>query len=166
MQAREHFEEALALEPDYPPAIYFHGWALYYTGEMAAARLAFRNHLSRQPDVGDSHFALGLIAFDENDLEEAETRFRRAIELQADDRSTPADEGRSFVFVSGLTGRGIRDQDRGGSWWASIYTSDQGARYGALFGEFNYNGDATLARFYFKNVNGQLIDEFFVRSRL
>ena len=67
-------------------------------------------------------------------------------------------EGRTFAFVSGLGGIGIRDQERSGNWWASIYTSTQGARYGALFGTFFDD----RAEFYFKNVNGQIIDRFTV----
>lgn len=86
--------------------------------------------------------------------------------LSADDPLTIDDEGRSFVFVSGLGGRSIRNQDRDGDWWASIYTSDQGANHGALFGEFNYQGDPRLARFYFKDIDGNIPDEFFVESSL
>ncbi|MDX1694234.1 MAG: PA14 domain-containing protein [Ketobacteraceae bacterium] len=67
-------------------------------------------------------------------------------------------EGRTFAFVSGLGGIGIRDQERSGDWWASIYTSTQGARYGAMFGTF-YDD---RAEFYFKNINGQIIDRFTV----
>ena len=67
-------------------------------------------------------------------------------------------EGRTFAFVSGLGGIGIRDQERSGDWWASIYTSTQGARYGAMFGTF-YDD---RAEFYFKNINGQVIDRFTV----
>ncbi len=88
------------------------------------------------------------------------------LELAADDPATAADEGRSFAFVSGLGGVGIRNQDRDGAWWASRYTSDQGAKLGALFGVFHSGGDPRLARFYFKNVDGQMIDEFVVRSGL
>lgn len=88
------------------------------------------------------------------------------LQLTEDDPRTPADEGRSFVFVSGLGGRSVRDQERGGSWWASIYTLDQGAAPGALFGVFHYQGDPRLAYFYFKDINGVIADEFFVRSRL
>ena len=84
--------------------------------------------------------------------------------LSRDDPSTPADEGRSFVFVSGLGGRSIRDQQLSGPWWASIYTSTQGATYGALFGVFDYRGDPGLAHFYFKDIGGRVADEFFVRS--
>ena len=75
-------------------------------------------------------------------------------------------EGRTFVFVSGLGGRSIRSQSREGDWWASIYTATQGARHGALFASFNGEDDPSLARFYFKNVVGQIVDEFWVRSRV
>jgi hypothetical protein len=84
--------------------------------------------------------------------------------LAEDDPITPADEGRSFAFVSGLGGRSIRDQELDGPWWASIYTSTQGATFGALFGVFGYGGDPHLARFTFKDIDGMLVDEFFVRS--
>jgi len=84
--------------------------------------------------------------------------------LAKDDPNTPADEGRSFVFVSGLGGNSVRSQSLSGNWWASIYTSSQNATYGALFGVFNYNGQPDMARFYFKAVNGAQPDAFFVRS--
>jgi hypothetical protein len=83
-----------------------------------------------------------------------------------DPTTTGADEGRSFAFVSGLGGSSIRDQERSGDWWASIYTSTQGASNGALFAVFNVNDDPRLARFYFKDVTGKVIDDFMVRSTL
>jgi len=91
--------------------------------------------------------------------------------LSRDDPDTPADEGRSFVFVSGLGGRSIRDQQRCLpalppygclEEWASIYASNQGADFGALFGTFNYQGDPDRAFFYFKDIAGNVPDEFFV----
>jgi hypothetical protein len=82
--------------------------------------------------------------------------------LGRDDPLTPADEGRSFVFVSGLGGRSVRDQDQGGYWWASISTADQGARPGALFGVFHHAGNPYAALFYFKDVEGRVVDEFVV----
>ena len=75
-------------------------------------------------------------------------------------------KGRTFVFVSGMGGRGNRSQRREGDWWASIYTATQGARSGALFASFNIDGDPSLAHFYFKDVTGQIVDEFWVRSRV
>jgi hypothetical protein len=87
--------------------------------------------------------------------------------LASDDPATPEDEGRSFAFVSGLGGASIRNQYLDGPWWASIYTlDDANAAYGALFGVFHYQGDPRLAHFYFKNVNGEVIDDFLVESRL
>jgi len=84
--------------------------------------------------------------------------------LAADAPGTPADEGRSFVFVSGLGGRSIRSQELDGPWWASIHTSTQGANHGALFGVFHHQGDPRLARFYFKDLDGVVADEFLVES--
>ena len=86
--------------------------------------------------------------------------------LAADDSNTAADEGRSFAFVSGLGGASIRVQQLSGDWWASIYTSTQGADYGALFGVFNVNNDPRLAHFYFKDITGKVVDDFTVRSTL
>ncbi len=81
--------------------------------------------------------------------------------------------GSTFVFVSGLGGRGIRDQERcrpteppyGCSGiWASIYTSDQGATFGALFIDFHVDGDPSKARGYFKNIEGEIIDNFTITA--
>jgi hypothetical protein len=88
---------------------------------------------------------------------------------------TVEDEGKTFVFVSGLGGQSIRDQELclpvtppygcNGE-WASIYTTSQGAAHGALFGVFHFNGNAKLARFYFKDINGLVPDEFYVLSNV
>lgn len=64
--------------------------------------------------------------------------------------------GQSFAFVSGLGGREVRSQSRGGDYFASIYTADQGAHAGALFCEFE---DKT-ANCYFKAINGAVPDQF------
>ncbi|MGH7598791.1 MAG: metallophosphoesterase, partial [bacterium] len=75
-------------------------------------------------------------------------------------------KGQSFVFVSGLGGASIRDQALEGDWWASIYTSDQSANYGALFGTFNVNGIPNLATFYFKDIDGNVVDRFALISKV
>ena len=79
--------------------------------------------------------------------------------------------GGTFVFVSGLGGKSIRDQERclpttypygcKGE-WANIYTSDQGAQYGALFITFNVDGDPKKAKGYFKNIRMQVVDSFVI----
>src|SRR3989442_795272 len=77
--------------------------------------------------------------------------------------------GKSFVFVSGLGGRDVKDQERclpatfpygcNGE-WGTIYTRTQVAMSGALFIVFNIDGDPTKAQGYFKNINGQVADTF------
>ena len=82
-------------------------------------------------------------------------------------------EGSTFVFVSGLGGHSIRDQDRClptsypygcNHEWASVYTSDQSANFGALFCVFNTGGQSNKAYCYFKNIDGEIVDEFDVTS--
>ncbi len=83
--------------------------------------------------------------------------------------------GATFVFVSGLGGQSIRNQQRclpttypygcNGE-WASIYTSDQGASYGALFCTFRVNNQENKAFCYFKDINGRVPDQFNITSEL
>ncbi|MCB0179961.1 MAG: metallophosphoesterase [Anaerolineae bacterium] len=95
-----------------------------------------------------------------------------------DDPATPDPDvcvsaGRTFVVVSGIAGAGIRDQERclpatypygcAGE-WAKIYTSDQGAQYGALFITFHVEGDPKKALGYFKTIDGEVIDSFTVTA--
>jgi predicted phosphodiesterase len=84
--------------------------------------------------------------------------------LARDDPATPEDEGRTFVFVNGLGGKSIRGQSRDDPWWAAWYTSDQDAAAGVLFGTFHVDGDPTLAYFEFKDIEGRVVDSFWVRG--
>ncbi len=70
------------------------------------------------------------------------------------------ENGKSFVFVSGLGGKSVRNQERGGPWWASIYASDQNANHGALFCTFFVNSKPNRARCYFKDIDGNIPDQF------
>jgi hypothetical protein len=90
---------------------------------------------------------------------------------QTDPNNVKVVPGSTFAFVSGLGGKSIRNQDRclpttfpygcNGE-WASIYASDQGAKYGALFIEFNFGGDPNMARGQFINIDGEVIDDFMI----
>ena len=80
--AEKWFEQAALASPTYPPAMHFLGWARYHTGNAHGSEQAFRQHLQMQPQEGDSHFALGVIALERGDLELADLHFIRAIELQ------------------------------------------------------------------------------------
>lgn len=72
--------------------------------------------------------------------------------------------GSTFVFVSGLGGRRTRHQVGSGPIWASIYTSSQGAKHGALFITFNVGGDPNKAKGEFVNTDGEVIDSFTVTA--
>lgn len=83
--------------------------------------------------------------------------------------------GQSFAFVSGLGGHSVRPQSVGGDWWASVYAStclsgeltcQPNAAPGALFGVFNVDGQPNKALFYFKDVNGKVVDSFVVVSNV
>jgi len=79
--ARKHFDRAIETEPDYFATYYFNAWAAFYLGELDDAKRLFLADLAFQPTNGDSHFGLGLIALDRNELDDAQERFERAIEL-------------------------------------------------------------------------------------
>lgn len=64
--------------------------------------------------------------------------------------------GQSFMAVSGLGGRSIRDQEQDGDWWASVYTATQGATHGALICEF----DDRTAACKFNAIDGAQPDRF------
>lgn len=70
------------------------------------------------------------------------------------------EEGKSFVVVTGTGGQDVRPQIREGDWWASIYTSTQDALPGALFCTFRAGGQPNRAGCYFKNIAGDIIDQF------
>jgi hypothetical protein len=69
-------------------------------------------------------------------------------------------KGRSFAFVSGLGGKGIRPRRRGGPWWAAVHTKYQGAGPGALFCKFAAGENSNRARCYFKTIAGKVADRF------
>jgi hypothetical protein len=131
------------------------GWGVYEESRRGAAIIATGHEHSYSRTHLLSSFENQTVASTDDTLV-----------LTSDDPNTPVDEGRSFAFVSGLGGESIRAQLLSGDWWACIHTSDQGANYGALFGVFNYQGNPRLAHFYFKNINGTIVDDFYVQSNI
>ncbi len=86
--------------------------------------------------------------------------------VAATDNTLILEKGKTFAFVSGLGGKSIRDQKLDGSWWAAIYTSTQGASYGALFCTFHVDGQPDKAECYFKDIEGQVPDSFTLFSQV
>lgn len=72
------------------------------------------------------------------------------------DREMRIAPGNSMMFVSGLGGKSIRPQIRGGDWWGAVYTRTQGATHGALFCDFG----SARADCYFKAIDGSVPDRF------
>ena len=79
--ARTLFERSLQLEPEQLSVRLYHGWCLYYLGQLDASRAMFESYLAVKPDYPDAVFALGLIDFDDDAIESAEHRFTRTVEL-------------------------------------------------------------------------------------
>jgi hypothetical protein len=75
-------------------------------------------------------------------------------------------EGKSFTFHSGLGGVGIRQQQQDWPWFDAIYTADQGANFGALFCTFNVDGQVDRASCYFKDIDGNVPDEFEIINKV
>ena len=67
--------------PEAPHVTHYLGWCRYYLGDLDGARRAFEAHAAAFPEYDDTQFALGLVAFDRDEIDEAERRFRRALEL-------------------------------------------------------------------------------------
>ncbi len=80
-RARELFQHALQLDPEEHSIRLFYGWCLYYLGQLAASREMFDSLLAAKPEYPDAIFALGLIDFDDDDIDSASGRFRKAIAL-------------------------------------------------------------------------------------
>ena len=100
--ARPHFAKAAEFSPQFHPTHHFYGWCLYYLGEPAEARSAFQEHLRLAPTEGDSHFGLGLLAMDADQLDEAERRFRQAIDLQSDNPRRQMDVAKAHARLADL----------------------------------------------------------------
>jgi len=87
VRATEHYErvyeKGVSFERD-EVVHYFHGWALYWLGELEGSRRHFELFKAEDPAEADAWFALGLIDYDEDRLEKAEANFRHALSLHED----------------------------------------------------------------------------------
>jgi hypothetical protein len=135
------------------------GWEVYEAARRAGAIV----HTAHEHSYSRSH---RLSDVESQTFEPPAGSGIQELVLQTDSPGTPGDEGRTFVFVSGLGGKEVRSQQRDGSWWGARYTTKQSGRAGALFGVFHYAGDPRLAYFYFKDVDGVIVDDFYVRSHV
>jgi predicted phosphodiesterase len=70
--------------------------------------------------------------------------------------------GTSMTIQTGLGGNSIRAQSSQATlpYWASVYTSNQGANYGANICTFGAAGDPTRADCVFRNISGVDVDSW------
>lgn len=90
-KAKRHGEAQALLEraasapagafPEALHASHYLGWCRYYLGDLVGAKASFEAHAAAFPRYDDDQFALGVIAYDEDRLEDSESRFRLALEL-------------------------------------------------------------------------------------
>lgn len=95
--ARELFEEAVALAPDYHPSWHFLGFACHALGDLDRAAEAFAAHARLQPDEGDDAFGLGIVALARDELDEAERQLTRALTLHRRDAAAGRDRRRELA---------------------------------------------------------------------
>ncbi len=79
------------------------------------------------------------------------------------------ERGKTFAFVSALGGKRIYPQNNelaANPWWAAVYTPAQNASYGALFCTFHVDGIKNKAYCYFKDIDGNIPDEFYIISNV
>jgi tetratricopeptide (TPR) repeat protein len=79
--ARGHFARAVALEPGYVTAWFFYGFTLLNLGRLDEARAAFETYLAGGPEDPEAVFGLGLVALEQDRVDDAERSFLRATAL-------------------------------------------------------------------------------------
>jgi tetratricopeptide (TPR) repeat protein len=106
--ARAKLEAARDSKQDYPErrhANHFLGWACYHLGDLEAARKAFEAHLVAVPGEPDSTFGLGLVALDEDRLDDAQKHFDAALAAFEKAGKTGVDATRVLTRMSDVAMR-------------------------------------------------------------
>lgn len=107
-QARPHLERAAASGQAFPErkhVPHFLGWASYHLGELDRAREEFLDHLEVVPDEADSLFGLGVISFDQDELDAAEARFHEAIAVQKGPNASRRDVSKAWIRLGDVAMR-------------------------------------------------------------
>lgn len=83
--ARPLLEAAMLSKQPFPErdhTSYYLGWCCYHMKDLKAAKQYFEIHVAHWPNYDDSHFGLGVIALDEDRLDDAEAALTTALRLQ------------------------------------------------------------------------------------
>jgi tetratricopeptide (TPR) repeat protein len=79
--AHGHFVRATELEPGYVTARFFHGFTLLNLGRLDEARKELETYLAHGPEDPEAVFGLGLVALEQDRVDDAEQSILRAIAL-------------------------------------------------------------------------------------
>jgi superkiller protein 3 len=85
-KAAQHYQQAVALNPNLAETYYNYGVLLFGQGKLQQAKAAFAKAVELQPTHPDAHNNLGAILQQEGKLDEAASHFRKAVELKPDYR--------------------------------------------------------------------------------
>jgi Calcineurin-like phosphoesterase len=156
---------------DASAATYIHDQAAASTAPWVLSIFHEQQHLMNVGTKGD---ATGWAVFEESRLQGAtvwnghEHSYGRTHLLSNMTSQVVADntspytisKGASMTIQTGLGGNSIRAQDTqaGLPYWGSVYTSNQGANYGASLCTFGATGDPRRADCVFRNINGVDVD--------
>lgn len=83
-QARQHCMQALDYSPQYADALLHLAVVELRSGQKPAARDTFLRALALDEKLWEAHNDLGVLAMEERRFEEAEKRFKRALEISPD----------------------------------------------------------------------------------
>ncbi len=95
------FAKALEADPEEIGARPYHGWSLYSLGDLEGAQRAFAALVERKPDYPVAHYALGVIALDRDEVEQARQRLETAARLAAEQGDPPM-AGRAHARLGDL----------------------------------------------------------------
>ncbi|MFO0981241.1 MAG: tetratricopeptide repeat protein [Planctomycetota bacterium] len=79
--ARAHFARALELEPDYFTTSFFYGFTLFNLGCLDEAKRQLEAFLARNPGEAEAVFGLGLVALEQDRIDDAGHDIERAIAM-------------------------------------------------------------------------------------
>ncbi len=83
-EAREHFEDALALQPDHPEALAGLALAAFKQNDFEPASEAYSRLIQITPEQATLYVNLGIVNLKLGQLDEAEVNFEKALELGGD----------------------------------------------------------------------------------
>src|SRR5262249_12941885 len=92
-EAERAFRGGLAIDPNFPPALFNLGNVLRETGRSAEAEAVYAHLLTLQPNDADAHNNMGLLFGDTGRFEQAEASYRTALAINPNDANAACNLG-------------------------------------------------------------------------